>query len=112
MNIDAAIERYHGNVVTDGVIGDDLVGRKVHIKIEIEPCLRLVSPLIEVGLKLAEVGIHIFRVHSTQGGTNPNDACAGANRGATIIGSRQTTTANDGLVRNGFERTNAFEGCG
>jgi hypothetical protein len=47
-----------------------------------------------------------------QGGTNPNDGCARADRGAAIIGSRQTTTANDGLVSNGFERPNAFEGCG
>ena len=66
MNVDIAVKSDNSDVLADRFIGNDLVERKVHIKIQVEAFLRLVGSVIQVGLKLAEVGVHVFRIHAAQ----------------------------------------------
>ena len=84
--VQIAIQRDHGNVVTDDIVGDDAVGLEAHVHIEANLLSCRIAAFVEVAGQIGKIPLHLASVHTRQPGADAQNRSAAMHGVAAVCG--------------------------
>ena len=104
LNVQVAIQRDHGNVITDGIVGDHPIGLEAHIHIEANLLSCPIAAFSDISGQAGKVVLHFVSVHAGQSGANAQNGGPAMDGIPAVCCGRQATAADERDVCLGAKR--------